>query len=114
MRPVLSLSAVLAALATGVYAGETTNVINNGNNTASISQSGDPANAQVDIERSPGRTKMYQKNGGNSALIIQNSNPGAARNPDQDVTNMIREKASPQGRQNLDNLLRSMGLAGSK
>jgi len=41
------------------------------NGTAAITQSGDPAQAEVRIEKEPGRTTVYRRSGGNTAIVTQ-------------------------------------------
>jgi DNA-binding phage protein len=128
---------IVAALAGASSRAETTSV-NNGSNSASISQSGDPAKTDKRLETRPGYTHLEQRNGGNSATIIQQSKPGASdgieseggntpngtttpdgtegddeRGPaltDSDVYRQVRKGASPQSQQTLDNLMKSLGL----
>jgi hypothetical protein len=87
---------------------------------------------------SPGYTSIEQHNGGNSAMMIQRSKPGASdptdaeagKSPDAqpapgeadgdadraptptdvDVYRQIRKGASPQSQQTLDRLMKAMGL----
>ena len=97
---------------------------NNGSNSATVTQSGDPSNTEKRIETRPGYTSIEQHSGGNSATIIQRSKPGSPdaaesetgknpntqmppggtdgdddRNPsltDADVYRQVRKGASPQ------------------
>ena len=136
MRSTWLLGGVIVSLTIAVHAEENPNttVIQNGSNTASVTQSGNPGDVQIKVERSPGHTSIYRKNGGNSSAIIQNSNPNAASpsdpnaatGPDQsqtgapkkmdsaDVVAKIRERAFPQTQKTLDHLLKTMGLPGGK
>lgn len=124
---------LLLAAATGakVMAQDTTSV-QNGTNSATVTQSGDPADTHKSVGRAPGRTRIEQRNGSNSATIVQDSNPGAPGQDDDeedlmpapmpapkphadaapraDVYGIVREKASPQGRANLDSLMTILGL----
>ncbi|MGH1571786.1 hypothetical protein ACRAWG_15270 [Methylobacterium sp. P31] len=43
--------------------------------TSVITQSGDPVGAELRIERSPGRTTIYSRSGGNSSIVTQSNNP---------------------------------------
>jgi hypothetical protein len=137
-RQAVVLAAVLmAGLASVSLRAETTSV-NNGSNSANITQSGDPSKTEKQVETRPGYTSIEQRNGGNSATIIQRSKPGSPgaaesesgknpntqmppggtdgdddRNPsltDADVYRQVRKGASPQSQQTLDNLMKSLGL----
>lgn len=48
-----------------------TTVVQDSNGTTVISQSGDPAAAEVRVEKSPGRTTVYRRSGGNTAVVTQ-------------------------------------------
>jgi hypothetical protein len=124
-------------LASASLRAETTSV-NNGSNSANITQSGDPSKTEKRVDTRPGYTHVEQHNGGNSATIIQRSTPGSPnptesegsktpnvptapdgadgdneRDPsltDSDVYRQIRKGASPQSQQTLDNLMKSLGL----
>jgi hypothetical protein len=56
-------------------AGETgdghTTVVQDENGTAVITQSGDPAQAEVKVDKEPGRTTVYRRSGGNTAIVSQ-------------------------------------------
>lgn len=67
-----------AAMSADKEDGHTT-VVQDENGTSVITQSGDPANAEVRIERSAGRTTVYRRNGGNTAVVTQGT--GAADIP---------------------------------
>jgi hypothetical protein len=129
--------ALMAALASVPVRAETTSVTN-GSNSATITQSGDPAKTEKQVVTHPGYTSIEQHNGGNSSVIIQRSKPGSPdpaetdpgkdpnapvapdgtdgdedRNPslsDAAVYRQIRKWASPQSQQTLDNLMKSLGL----
>jgi hypothetical protein len=134
-RQSVVLAAVLmAALASTSLRAETTSV-NNGSNSATITQSGDPFKTEKQVKTGPGYTSIEQHSGGNSAMIIQRSKPGASdptdtepgkgpdtqtapdggadRDPaltDADVYRQIRKGASPQSQQTLDKLMKTLGL----
>ena len=137
-RHSIVLAAVLmGAIASGTSRAETTSV-NNGSNSATITQSGDPSKTEKQVKTGPGYTSIEQRSGGNSAMIIQKSNPGAGgpvdpdsgkgpdkqmapggadddadRDPsvsDSDVYRQIRKGASPQSQQTLDSLMKALGL----
>jgi len=129
--------ALMAGLASASVRAETTSV-NNGSNSANVTQSGDPSKTEKKVETGPGYTSIEQHNGGNSATIVQRSNPAAGdptdaapgkgpdpqaapgetdgdadRAPpltDADVYRQIRKGASPQSQQMLDRLMKAMGL----
>jgi hypothetical protein len=129
--------ALMAGLASASVRAETTSV-NNGSNSANVTQSGDPSKTEKKVETRPGYTSIEQHNGGNSATIIQRSRPaspdGAETEPgktpnaptdpdatdgdddhstsmtDADVYRQVRKGASPQSQQTLDNLMKSLGL----
>ncbi|EIG63600.1 hypothetical protein [Bradyrhizobium sp. WSM1253] len=126
-----------AALASASLRAETTSV-NNGSNSATITQNGDPSKTEKRVDSRPGYTHIEQHSGGNSATIIQQSKPGSPngteseggntpnvptapggtasdeeRGPaltDSDVYRQVRKGASPQSQQTLDNLMKSLGL----
>jgi len=137
-RQSVVLAAVLmAALASTSSRAETTSV-NNGSNSATITQSGDPSKIEKQVKTGPGYTSIEQHSRGNSAMIIQRSKPDsgdpsaaetgkgpdtqtvpggaeedADRDPslsDADVYRQIRKGASPQSQQTLDNLMKALGL----
>ena len=58
-------------------AGETgnghTTVVQDDNGTAIITQSGDPGQAEVKIDKEPGRTTVYRRSGGNTTIVSQGS-----------------------------------------
>ncbi len=66
----------MAAMTAGpAGAGETgdghTTVVQDENGTAVITQSGDPAQAEVRVDKEPGRTTVYRRSGGNTAIVSQ-------------------------------------------
>ena len=72
------------------YAGEAgesgsgaTTVVRDANGIATITQTGDPERAVVKIEKSPGRTTVYRRSGGNTAVVTMGSTaPGTADVPE--------------------------------
>lgn len=66
-----------------------TTVVQDENGTSVITQSGDPAQAEVKIEKEPGRTTVYRRSGGNTAIVTQGTG-----NP-QDMLDWLRKQ---QGR----------------
>lgn len=69
------------------YAGESgsgdTTIVRDANGVATITQSGDPEQAVVRVEKSPGRTTVYRHSGGNTAIVTMGSNaPGAGDIPE--------------------------------
>jgi hypothetical protein len=51
-----------------------TTVVQDDNGTTVITQSGDPARAEVRVEKEPGRTTVYRRSGGNTAIVTQSTN----------------------------------------
>lgn len=43
--------------------------------TSVVTQSGDPADAEIRIERSPGKTTIYSRSGNNSSVVTQSNDP---------------------------------------
>ncbi|WP_298241080.1 hypothetical protein [uncultured Bradyrhizobium sp.] len=84
----IGLMGVIAAAPAGAADGHTT-VVQDENGTSVITQSGDPAQAEVKIEKEPGRTTVYRRSGGNTAIVTQGS--GNA----QDMLDWLRKQ---QGR----------------
>ncbi|OAF14157.1 MULTISPECIES: hypothetical protein [Bradyrhizobium] len=87
------VSIMMAIAAPPAGAGETgdghTTVVQDENGTSVITQSGDPAQAEVRIEKEPGRTTVYRRSGGNTAIVSQGT--GNA----QDMLDWLRKQ---QGR----------------
>ncbi|MCA1467205.1 hypothetical protein I6F09_04790 [Bradyrhizobium sp. IC3195] len=50
-----------------------TTMVQDENGTSVITQSGDPAEAEVTIEKEPGRTTVTRRSGGNTAIVTQGS-----------------------------------------
>jgi hypothetical protein len=135
---VFVLAAALGAALTSASLHAETSSVNNGSNSANITQSGDPSKTEKRVDTRPGYTHIEQHNGGNSATIIQRSTPSSpnptgsegsktpnvptapdgadddnGRDPslaDSDVYRQIRKGASPQSQQTLENLVKSLGL----
>ncbi|MCK1402565.1 hypothetical protein IVB45_21950 [Bradyrhizobium sp. 4] len=87
-------TSIMMAMAAGpAGAGESgdghTTVVQDENGTSVITQSGDPAQAEVKIEKEPGRTTVYRRSGGNTAIVTQGT--GNA----QDMLDWLRKQ---QGR----------------
>jgi hypothetical protein len=136
-QSVVLAAALMAALASASARAETTSV-NNGSNSATITQNGDSSKTEKKVDTGPGYSRIEQHNGSNSAMIIQRSKPGAndptdpeaGKSPDaqkapgeadgdadhdppltdQDVYRQIRKGASPQSQQTLDRLMKALGL----
>jgi len=53
-----------------------TTIVQDENGTSVITQSGDPAQAEVKIEKEPGRTTVYRRSGGNTAIVTQGTGNG--------------------------------------
>ncbi|WP_025036914.1 hypothetical protein [Bradyrhizobium sp. DOA9] len=73
----LGFMSVVATAPAGAGDGHTT-VVQDENGTSVITQSGDPAEAEVKIEKEPGRTTVTRRSGGNTAIVTQ----GSATPPD--------------------------------
>ena len=77
-RQAVVLAAVLmAGLASVSLRAETTSV-NNGSNSANVTQSGDPSKTEKQVETRPGYTSIEQRNGGNSATITRPASASTA------------------------------------
>lgn len=50
-----------------------TTVVEDENGKTVITQSGDPAQAEVRIDKEPGRTTVYRRSGGNTTVVTQSS-----------------------------------------
>ncbi|MDE5460057.1 hypothetical protein [Bradyrhizobium sp. CSS354] len=87
------LSIMMATAAGPAGAGESgdghTTIVQDENGTSVITQSGDPAQAEVKIEKEPGRTTVYRRSGSNTAIVSQGTG-----NP-QDMLDWLRKQ---QGR----------------
>jgi hypothetical protein len=124
---------LLAAVAGAAVMAQDTTSVQNGGNSATITQSGDPSATRKSVESGPGHTRIEQHNGSNSAVITQDSGSGPAL-PDADddadvmptpkpradgtqpranvdVYGTVRDRASPQGQANLDRLMNQLGIA---
>jgi hypothetical protein len=66
------MTAMTMAPAGAGESGHTT-VVQDENGTAVVTQSGDPAQAEVKIDKEPGRTTVYRRSGGNTAIVSQGS-----------------------------------------
>jgi hypothetical protein len=51
-----------------------TTVVQDDNGSTVITQSGDPAKAEVRVEKESGRTTVYRRSGGNTAVVTQSTN----------------------------------------
>ena len=71
----IGLMSVIAAAPAGAGDGHTT-MVQDENGTSVITQSGDPAQAEVKIEKEPGRTTVYRRSGGNTAVVTQGTGNG--------------------------------------
>jgi hypothetical protein len=78
---ILAIGLVLM-ITTGSHAGEpgdegggNTTIVRNGNSVSIITQSGDPSQAEVKIEKAPGYTSIYRRSGGNTSIITQSTAP---------------------------------------
>jgi hypothetical protein len=76
---ILAIGLVLVVI-TGAHAGEpgdegsgNTTIVRNGNSVSIITQSGDPSQAEVKIEKEPGHTFIYRRSGGNTTIITQST-----------------------------------------
>ncbi|AWL95527.1 MULTISPECIES: hypothetical protein [Bradyrhizobium] len=88
----IGLMSVVATAPAGAADGHTT-VVQDENGTSVITQSGDPAQAEVKIEKEPGRTTVYRRSGGNTAIVTQGT--GNAQENIQDMLDWLRKQ---QGR----------------
>jgi hypothetical protein len=66
-------------------------MVQDDNGTAVITQSGDPAGTELRIEQEPGRTTVYRRSGGNTAIVTQ----GKASGVSPDIFDWLRKQ---QGR----------------
>lgn len=85
----IGLMSVVAAAPAGAGDGHTT-VVQDENGTSVITQSGDPAQAEVKIEKEPGRTTVYRRSGGNTAIVTQGSGQGTGNA--QDMLDWLRKQ----------------------
>ncbi|MDA9478369.1 hypothetical protein XI03_28595 [Bradyrhizobium sp. CCBAU 65884] len=88
----IGLMSVVATAPAGAADGHTT-VVQDENGTSVITQSGDSAQAEVKIEKEPGRTTVYRRSGGNTAIVTQGT--GNAQENIQDMLDWLRKQ---QGR----------------
>jgi len=82
MRSEIVAIGLVLVMTTGSYAGEpgdegsgNTTIVHNGNSVSIITQSGDPSQAEVKIEKEPGHTFIYRRSGGNTTIINQSTSP---------------------------------------
>jgi uncharacterized protein (DUF2147 family) len=77
----MAAAAILAALTVAIASQARaedkmiTTTIRNGNSTATVSQSGDPATTTKRVETRPGYTRIEQKSGNSHSVVIQSDNP---------------------------------------
>jgi hypothetical protein len=69
---IMSTSGNAGDAGNGATSGNTTTV-RNGGNFASVTQSGDPAQAEVHVETKPGYTKIFRRSGGNTTVVTQST-----------------------------------------
>jgi len=87
----IGLMSVIAAAPAGAADGHTT-VVQDENGTSSITQSGDPAQAEVRIEKEPGRTTVYRRSGGNTAIVTQSTGNGTGNGNTQEMLEWLRKQ----------------------
>jgi hypothetical protein len=61
-------------MAQGDDSGRVTTTVRNGGNLASVTQSGNPETVVKRIEKRPGYTRLEQRSGNSSAVIVQSNN----------------------------------------
>ena len=66
---------IFGVLLMTTHARAETITVTDGNNVASVTQSGDPATTTRKIEKRPGYTRIEQQSGGNRSVVVQSSNP---------------------------------------
>ena len=66
---------ILGVLLMTTHARAETTTVTNGNNFASVTQSGDPATTTRKIEKRPGYTRIEQQSGGNRSVVVQSNDP---------------------------------------
>lgn len=78
----LIATGMILAMCTSSHAGDSgdyndgnTTVVRNGNSVAVVTQSGDPAQAEVRVHKEPGRTTIYRRSGGNTTVVTQSTKP---------------------------------------
>jgi len=69
-----------------------TTVVQDENGKTVITQSGNPAEAEVRIDKEPGRTTVYRRSGGNTTIVTQSSSSSGVP---QDLLEWLRKQ---QGR----------------
>jgi hypothetical protein len=79
-------------------AGETSTTVRNGNNIATITQSGDRATTVRKVVKRPGYTRIEQKSGNNSSVIVQSSGPVAMPHMDDKFSREFLENLPPEMR----------------
>lgn len=109
-RTITLLLAAGATIAAASSRAETTSVTNGGN-SATITQSGDPSKTQKQIERRPGHTEIYQRNGSNSSVIIQDSNPNAQTDSLDNGVEDVGQEGTPRPSPNAPSDSRAEGSA---
>jgi len=50
-----------------------TTIVRNGDSVAIVTQSGDPAQAEVHVEKRPGYTRIFRQSGGNTTVVTQST-----------------------------------------
>ncbi|MDQ3813903.1 MAG: hypothetical protein M3347_08125 [Armatimonadota bacterium] len=62
-------------VATREASGQVTTTVRNGDNLASVTQSGDPGRVVRRVEAKPGYTKVEQRSGNSRSVIVQSNDP---------------------------------------
>ena len=69
-----------------------TTTIRNGNNSATVTQSGDPATTVKKVEKRPGYTRIEQHNRNSRTVIVQSDNPADMPQVEQRLRPEARER----------------------
>ena len=66
---------ILGVLLMTTHARAETTTVTNGNSSATVTQSGDPATTTRKVEKRPGYTRIEQQSGGNRSVVVQSNDP---------------------------------------
>jgi hypothetical protein len=86
---ILALTLSTAAAAEDKMA---TTTVRNGNNFATVTQSGDPATTVKKVEKRPGYTRIEQQTGNSRSVIVQSSDPADMPKMDFRMRPDLRER----------------------
>ncbi len=86
----LTMGAIVMAGQAGADDKTVSTTVRNGNSFATVTQSGDSATAVKRIEKRPGYTRIEQKSGNSSSVVVQSSDPADSQDLKQQLPQDIQ------------------------